>query len=369
MSTESMISTTDHIYTFAKNKNDRGKNPLVLGFAYSLTPEGAPGLYNRILAQTIITDWVGKNPWIGVQWEISDAMDDPQLYNDLINELKQHKPQTNALIERLKSNASRSDLPPVHATPPCKPISSKRQDKDVLDWRLFRQRLQKSLDVNGDPAVAVLAKTIAGIVRQVGYTDTNDKVMLQEAICSAEQLAVYLNRLIQTEQDFHKRFWLNNEAMLELHDRQRENFGPVGFERRELPANDRSLGKYQNQRVNSLIIEAICPDSSILPKPDYLSTRGVLQHLFGEMRNSGQNFDFDRVFIYGSPVHSARCKRQFVEFAWSVGWSVDPSQVTIIYLGEDMSDCGWIWDKKTAQVWCRSKTAWLAYETNNARFR
>ena len=77
--------------------------------------------------------------------------------------------------------------------------------------------------------------------------------------------------------------------------------------------------------------------------------------------------NFDRVFIYGSPVHSARCRRQFIEFAWSVGWSVDPGIVKTVYYGHDMSSCGWVWDEKTAQVWCRSKLAWDAYETNIAR--
>jgi len=368
MNTGSTASTGSSIYQFTADEKCRGDNPLVLGFSYSLTPEGAPGLYNRILAQTIITDWAGRKPWIGVQWEIRDAMDDPQLHCDLVSELSQHTPQTQALLARLGPAAVSFNALDVHTAPPCKPIAAKREGKNVLDWRAFRQRLQESLDANGDPAVAELAKTVAGAARQVGYTGTDDVAALQAAIFSAEQVAVYLNRLIQTERDFHIRFWRGNEAILELHDRQRQGFGPLGFERRELPANDdRNLGEYQNQRVNSLIVEAIFPERSILPEPDYLSTRGVLQHLLSGMPNNGR--DFDRVFIYASPVHSARCKRQFIEFAWSVGWSVDPNQVTIIYFGDDMSDCGWVWDEKTAQVWCRSKTAWDAYETNNARLR
>jgi hypothetical protein len=367
MNTESTTVTSGHIYEFAEAGNDRGNNPLVLGFAYSLTPEGAPGLYNRILAQTIITDWVGRNPWIGVQWEIRDAMDDPRLYSDLLNQLNQHTPRTTALLNRLGSSPVTFNSQGVHTAPPCDPIAAKKEGKDAVDWRAFRQRLQDSLDTNGDPAVAALAETVAAIAKQVGYTGTDDKAVLQAAIYSSEQVAVYLNRLTQTEQNFHRRFWWGNEAILELHDRQRQGFGPVGFEGRDLPANERNLGQYQNQRVNSLIVEAICPERSILPEPGYLSTRGVLQHLFSEMPNNRR--DFDRVFIYGSPVHSARCKRQFIEFAWSVDWSVDPGQITIIYFGDDMSDCGWIWDEETAQVWCRSKAGWDAYETNNARLR
>lgn len=367
MNTESTMSTSGRIYEFAEDENDRGQNPLVLGFAYSLTSEGAPGLYNRILAQTIITDWAGRNPWIGVQWEVRDAMGDPQLHGNLLKQLKQHTPDTTTLVNRLGSSPVTFNLQDVHTAPPCDPIAARKEGEDLVDWRAFRQRLTDSLDANGDPAVAKLARTVGALARKVGYTGADESTVLRAALYSSEQVAVYLNRLIQMEQNFHRQFWRDNEAILELHDRQRPGFGPLGFERRELPAPKTNLGLYQNQRVNSLIVEAICPERSILPEPGYLSTRGVLQHLFSEMPNRGR--DFDRVFIYGSPVHSARCRRQFLEFAWSVGWSVDPDLATIIYFGDDMSHCGWIWDEETAQVWCRSKSAWDAYETNNARLR
>ncbi len=359
------MSKKDHIYYFSEDESKRGKNPLVLGFAYSLKPDGDPGLYNRILAQTIITDWAGRNSWIGVQWEIRDAMSDPQLYPDLSNQLNQRIPQTTLLLNRLDSLPISSNLQDVHIAPPCDPIVAPRDGEDRVDWRTFRQRLLDSLGPNGDPAVAELAKAVAEMAKEVGYIGPDHAAVLRAAIYSSEQVAVYLNRLIQERKDFHQKFWHNKAAILELHDRHRPDFGPVGFEKRELPAQRRNLGLYQNQRVNRLIIDAICPERKILPEPGYLSTRGVLQHLFNEMPNRGR--DFDRVFIYGSPVHSARCKRQFIEFAWSVGWPVDPNIVSPIYRGNDMSACGWIWDEETAQVWCRSKVGWDAYETNNAR--
>lgn len=364
--TEHKVRAQGNIYKFDNAVKDRGKNPLVLGFAYSLTPDGAPGIYNRILAQTIMTDWDGKKAWIGVQWEIRDAMDEPTLCSNIFKELKSRK-ETSILRGRLGTAKKSCRLPPTHTAPPCDPIAAKSQGKDTVDCQAFRKRLLDSLDAKGDPAVAVFAATVAALARQVGYTGTNDAAVLRGAIYSPQQIADYLNRLIQTEQNFHRRFWRGKEAMLELHDRQRGDFGPVGFEKRELPASAANLGQYQNQRVNRLIVQAICPDPSILPEPAYLSTKGVLQHLFREMPSRGTGFD--RVYIYASPVHSARCKRQFIEFAWSVGWPVDAGQVTVIYFADDMSKCGWIWDEGTAQVWCRSKQAWEAYETNSTRLQ
>jgi hypothetical protein len=367
MNTEAEMSEECYIHQFSPDGNDRGKKPLVLGFAYSLEPDGAPGLYNQILAQTIISDWAGEDPWIGVQWEIRDAMDDPQLYSAISNRLNQDTPQTSEFLNRLSSPPVRLNFQHLYTAPPCDPIVAEKNGEGTVDWRAFRQRLLDSLEPKGDPAVAVLAETIASMAKRVGYTGTDNATVLKAAIHSSEQVTVYLNQLIQEQQDFHKKFWQNKGAILELHDRHRNDFSPVGFEKRELPAEEKKLGAYQNQRVNRLIIDAIYPEREILPEPGYLSTKGVLQHLFSKMPNSGR--DFDRVFIYGSPVHSARCKRQFIEFAWRVGWSVDPNMVTTIYHGNDIADCGWNWDEKTAQVWCRSKAGWDAYETNNARLR
>ena len=363
MGTKSETSMSGRISRFAAGGNCSQEIPLVLGFAYSLTPEGAPGLYNQILAMTIIDHWSGRDAWIGVQWEISDAMDDPQSLRTLRSHLTL-KPSSIAARTNLLPPSQTSGLPEIHTVPPFNPIAG----EDVVEWRAFRKWLLNALEPHGDPAVAVLARMVARIAGQAGYTNRDDRDVLQAALYGPEQVALYLNRLIQTEKDFHKDFWVGKEAILELHDRQRHEFGPVGFEKRQLPARDETLGQYQNQRVNRLIIEAICPERSILCEPGYLSTRGVLQHLFSQMpdkvRGSGTP-----VYIYGSPVHSARCRRQFIEFAWSVGWSVRPDQVRMIYCADHMADCGWMWDERTAQVWCRSEIAWDAYETNSARLR
>ena len=50
------------------------RNTLMIGFAYSLTPDGSPGSYNRALAESIKNDIDSgmDNAWIGMQWESTD---------------------------------------------------------------------------------------------------------------------------------------------------------------------------------------------------------------------------------------------------------------------------------------------------------
>lgn len=363
----------------------RRKKSLVLGFAYSLNPDSSPGLYNQILAQRIINDWEEPKGqvWIGVQWEIADAMEDPELSKKL-----KAMDGIDALKAKLELSQGRQKSMPekIHVVPPFGPILPKTdRGEDNLNWKAFRQLLLDSLNPTGDPAVKVLAKAIAwraqqivsvpanvaGNVNSAAISDKEAIQAIQEVITGPEILAAYLNDIITNERGWYKSFWDGETALVELHGRQRDGFGPVGYECRELPAmpaKGEQLGKYQAERVNRLIIDAICPDRSILPAPAYLSTRGVLKHLFREMDDPRS---FDHIFIYASPVHSGRCERQFLQFAHEQGWIVTSSQVTKIYYSPDneMEACGWKWDPGTAQVWCRSKAAWEAYEANAERLR
>lgn len=356
------------IYDFAHDGCDRGENPLVLGFAYSLNADGTPGLYNQILAQAITRDWTGRKAWIGVQWEIMDAMKEPNLATTVSSQLRPHKPTTDILLNRLATPATQA-IAGVHVAPPFDPIDATTdKGKDALDWRGFRQLLIDSLGPAGDPAVARLANTMANLARKTVAAGTDAEV-IRKAITSPQQLAVQLNQLVRTDKDLYKRFWGKHRgALLQLHGRPREGFGPVGFEYRELPprASQSPLGDYQTHRVNRLILDAICPDRTVLPEPRYLSTKGVLENLYRQM---GNRPDCDRIFIYASPVHSGRCERQFLEFAYSQNWTVDFSQIQTIFLADDMAPCGWIWQEGTSQVWCRSKAAWEAYEEHDARLR
>lgn len=357
-------STAEAVHVFRPDRADRGERPLVLGFAYSLTPDGAPGLYNHILAQSIINDWAGRAAWIGVQWEIKDAMDDPRLGTEWYSQLRSAQPTTNILLRRLGSLRTRPGQTKVHTVAPFDPIQAKiTGGHDGLDWRAFRELLLDSMRPAGDPAVSKLAEAIVNLARKSVFGNSSQEILCK-SISDAQQLAIYLNQLIRANSDLHRQMYVEGVQMLELSGRQREHFGPVGFERRELPPPDARIGTYQAHRVNRLSIDAICRDRDILPEPVYLSTKGVLERLFQQMDGRP---NFDRIFIYASPVHSGRCERQFLEFAESKGWSVPLSHVTKMYSATDMAPCGWIWESRTAQVWCRSKAAWDAYEQNNAR--
>src|SRR5215210_5820230 len=64
------------------NNPEFSQHTLVLGFAFSLTPEGLPGSYNdRIAEQLKEIISIARNhetssrSWIGMQWEIFDAIE------------------------------------------------------------------------------------------------------------------------------------------------------------------------------------------------------------------------------------------------------------------------------------------------------
>lgn len=64
------------------NSETSGKT-LLVGFAYSLMPDGSPGSYNQKIAKSMKEDMVmvnrkpeGEGPWVGMQWEIFDALEE-----------------------------------------------------------------------------------------------------------------------------------------------------------------------------------------------------------------------------------------------------------------------------------------------------
>jgi len=340
-----------------------GSTPLVLGFAYSLDPDGGPGLYNRILARTILYDWAeaaasGRWPPMGVQWEIRDALDDPQLAARL-----SRARLTSALRNRLGMPPPPDSLRPPGDTvtvPPFGPIMPLSRASALGLRRLLRD----ALITPGDRGPFALAEALARQARSAGYGGSDDEV-LSDAFLSGDQAASQLNRFVAAEQDFHQRVYQpNGGAAVVLRGRQREDFGPIGFEDRRLPARQTAVTGFQQQRVNRLLLDAIITDREILPAPAYLSTRGVLEHVFREL---DPPTDQTPVVIYASPVHAGRCLRQFVEYCWSRGWNVTEEQVQLVYAAEIMEAAGWRWETGTAQVWCRSQASRQVYEANAAR--
>ena len=83
------------------------------------------------------------------------------------------------------------------------------------------------------------------------------------------------------------------------------------------PRVTEALGEYQARRVNRLIVEAVCPDESLLKRGKYLSTSTGLAHLFPLLRAEGR--EIRHAVLYAHPAHYPRVQRQFLEAAAVAG--------------------------------------------------
>jgi hypothetical protein len=58
----------------------RSRSDLLIGFSFSLWPDSSPGRCNEWIARSMRSDLArcspGVQPWVGVQWEIFDALED-----------------------------------------------------------------------------------------------------------------------------------------------------------------------------------------------------------------------------------------------------------------------------------------------------
>ena len=304
-------------------------NALLIGFAFSLNPDGGPGKYNRAIAKRMQCDIEsGKyDASVGMQWEIYDAL------VDLCQEVGAPLP------------ASLASTSLVATPPPFTP-------DDVIDPDAFINFLYSD---DRSPQ-STLRDHLEDIAQSIGYENLQAIRVLNDTI-KREILAAQLNASLQNRQ-LYKSFV--GAVKLESLSRkgQRRDWG----EKRVMPVPNEytdGLRRFQTLRVNRLIIEAIVPDSR-LRRGGYLSTRGVLDQVIGEIGRSGR--DLGTVRVYGHPAHSPRCRRQFLEYVWNRGWLLTPQQVVI----DDMEE---FWDPETAQDWCKSRQAWDEYEHDPVRLK
>lgn len=302
---------------------------LQIGFAYSLTPDGAPGSYNHALAQSIKNDIDAGNPsaCVGMQWEIYDALE--QIYGNDDSSLP------TGLIP----------LSLVATPPPFEPNHIKEP-----------HHLISFISESDDAAVSILRNQIGQILDKMGYSHLAALGAPNVAILK-EMLVAFLNSLL------HNPFFFRDFAgNVKLESLVREAKTREWREERVMPNPadyPNGLHRLQTQRVNRLIIEGIIP-KTILERGGYLSTRGVLDQIIPEIGRSGRSIS--TVKVYGHPAHRPRCRRQFLEYVWNQGWPLSPDQVTF----GDMDE---FWDPETAQEWCRSPEAWDAYEKDPGRLK
>jgi hypothetical protein len=287
---------------------------LLLGFSFSMDPDGSPGSYNEAIAdamrERIAKYSVGVNALLAAQWEIVDALanrhpDDKQPFED----------KTFTFV----------------AEPP------KFKASDVLD-AAHLVRLLREPKTDG---ARKLSEQLCECLRQVGHRPDSDARLLERAHLDGTRLAAYLNRLL-SDSEMYKKF----HSKVELHNLHRKDKGALGFEARQMPSSKGKLLKFQTMRVNRFIIEAVIPDERVLRRSTYLNTQGVLDNTLDHFKDKVQRIT--KVCVFGFPAHSPHCRRLTIESFWNKGISLKPQDVEDVPAGEPL------WNPKTAQMWCRS---------------
>ncbi|NJK34975.1 MAG: hypothetical protein HC919_08510 [Oscillatoriales cyanobacterium SM2_2_1] len=301
---------------------------LLLGFSYSLAPDGSPGSYNQDIA-TAIRQWIAErgsvdDVLLAAQWEIVDALTSQQ-----------------------------SDVQPFAVSPPTFTAS------DVLD----ANRLAGLLRAGETAGARELAQLLLTSLGQVGYELDGDAKLFDRVGLNAERLTMHLNGLL-SDSTMYQRFRPN----VELHDLHRTLLGALGFEARQMPLGESPLLPFQAMRVNRLIIEAVVPYEDILKRGTYLSTDGVLDQVLERYKDKLASIR--HVCVFGFPGHSPRCRRQTIESFWRVGRrDIGVQDVEDVHAVPRDAWKTLPWDSTTAQIWCRNLRNWLDYEAMGLRRR
>lgn len=327
------------------------RDSIVLGFAYSLTPEGFPGDYNEKLAAQLngvishsATQAPDDRPWIGMQWEIFDAIESK--WDNSIADLREIVP------------LSHIGGPPLFEKEHVANVDTIVRHLKLCYDDLQAEQSGKPLSNPSTQAGRALARKVAELLHCVGYAPESSSAILNAAMFDQIKVAQYFNQILE-DNTFHQNFYGDDDQpFLEVHDLYRTDLGSVGVENRRLPGREAKTGQFQRRRVNRFIIEAVFPNETILKPGKYLSTRGVLDQVAGVIKREGERRFVD-AYVYGHPEHSPRCRRQLIESSWEANWNLLPGHVYDVNKGKESE---WEWDASTAQMWCRSKPNWDDYE-------
>lgn len=315
---------------------------LMIGFSYSLDADGSYGWYNELIANKMAEDiscatTANFNPWVGVQWEIYDAIS-----------------TRNSSILKM--------IPRCHVAQPPSFTEDDICNPEKVDSWLARRK-----NAAGNWAIDMLRDALEINKKYFPKLPANANEKEYKA-----WLAAWLNTILEDDNLWRK---IAN-ARIQLSDGiriLRDTFTVV--EERKMPDSKATLTMFQRRRVNRLMIDTLCNvEEAYLRAMPYLSTQGVLNELLQKVENEGR--EIIRVRIYGNPVHVERCAKQFFRTASQRKWPISRSNIYVVMVTnkpDDPNDCWnnakrylWEvnsnnWKEKTAQEWCRSLESWNAY--------
>ncbi|MFT4728838.1 MAG: hypothetical protein ACI9UN_003351 [Granulosicoccus sp.] len=276
---------------------------LIIGFSFSLMPDGAAGSYNTGLAEQLAVVLESRKatlediPVVALQWEIADALS--ELYPKLTEQLTK--------LERL-----------IIVKPP-------KFLKEGVDLDLFEKWLK---------------------VPSANYKNVLEHCL---ELAAGETILEKLNSLLD-DAAFYEKF-----EGLQLANLVRPKLGDLFTEARILPHSKyypNGLREHQRIRINRLIVEAIVEDEKIVQRGQYLSTRGVLESVLDSCH--AKDYAFGSVKVIAHSLHRPRCMEQLAQILRAKNLSV--------LMQEEVMSNFLPWDTSGAQVWCRSRDNWEAYE-------
>lgn len=276
---------------------------IIIGFAFSLMSDGAPGSYNEKLAAHLSKllenhqSEKGELPQVALQWEIADALE--ALYPDLTDEITN---QNKLLIVR----------PPEFLTG--------EAEEGLFDDLLI------ACESEHCKALQSCVDTISG-----------------------GSITERLNSLLN-DAKFYEKF-----SGLKLTNLVRPSLGDLFTEDRSLPLQGHyplGLRRYQRIRVNRLIIESVVDEPEIVKRGRYLSTTGVIDSVLDHCLNHAQ--EINNLSVVAHPLHAPRCVEQTMQ-------ALAARKLDVCVHGE-MQNVDFSWDSSGAQVWCRSLPNWNQYE-------
>ncbi|MDG1206610.1 MAG: hypothetical protein P8N51_14670 [Pseudomonadales bacterium] len=286
---------------------------LIVGFSFSLRPDGSAGSYNALLAEHLLGQIqkheaaFGEIPYVAVQWEIADAL----------------FALSSQWFKKLESEKKVFVVEPPKFTD---------DDIDAAGLQLFFESkipLASQSDTRRTYDVRLVERFSASVA---------DRSIRQG-----------LNDLLRQSR-FYEYF-----KGLELFDLTRPALGAFFTEFRQLPLSKdypQGLNGYHRIRVNRLIIERIIDNPKLLKSGQYLSTAGVIDAVFEHCYS--QNLALKDISVIAHPLHAPRC----IEQARSFFAARDQApRVQCEFL-----DATFPWDPSSAQVWCRSLSNWQVYE-------
>lgn len=343
--------------------NDLTTHTIYVGFAYSLNEDGSFGGYNEDIAKCMLDSWheeKGKPIWVGIQWEIYDA------------------------LMSLNPKFVSWHVPVEHVAAP--PLF--REEDLKVDGRVHKIRDMLDTICSTDPRKPILEYLRDEIVKEVDQMPPQRASGIPaglERIQHPDQLAALLDRIIVKGGFLDTVIGANEELGLSF-DYVKTKDCVEWLEKRRLPTASDGLGDFQRRRLSRVMLDFLFAEKlGDDIKSKYLNTVQVCRKIFDRVET--ENIEFDHVKIFGFPEHSPRCTSAALQTLWIDGRQAEIAEVPIagaisvtdvnnpsgtvdrvenpnrrLDRAGNLDSFPWKWYSNTAQTWCQSLEKWKMHE-------